>query len=386
MLHVPTNGASIKAVPAPEATFISRPDFPATVDEMIRRDMPQLLLHVTSFRNATLVSLVWPHTIADAFGVVQLLQNWSLVLAGRAEQVSPILGANDDVLQELEDAQPKDEREALVIEPMRLGGFPMARWIIRLVWYQLRNPAFESKTVFLPKTLLGKLNDQIQREISETDCLGASSTFASENDILTAWIAHIVCAAEPAPQPITVMAFLNLRAKLSRLSRADNVYAQNMLMFTYAFLSVQQLQGTTGGIALAHRRHFKEQTSESQVLSFMRMMRHGLTTAYWNSLLFGDLKSFPIIFNNFIRADFLKSVDFGPAVLRAGDTKEERANPPGTMIVYYYRVFSAPLARVASFYMLGKDHGGNGWFQGNLPPRAWAEMQRRLHSLEQPQE
>lgn len=46
---------------------------PTTIKELISQDTPQLRLHITSFKDATLVALSWPHTLMDAKGYQALL-------------------------------------------------------------------------------------------------------------------------------------------------------------------------------------------------------------------------------------------------------------------------------------------------------------------------
>ena len=377
-LHTPTDGPSIQRVPAEHPLFAARSDFPTTVDEMIRKGLPQLLLHITSFNDATLVALMWPHTLADAFGVLALLRSWSLILANREDEVPPILGAREDVILEAENSVDEGDAEQHKLESMRLAGLAMYKWAIRHLWHQLWSPAQESRTIFPPKETFSRLKSQIQQEIAEIPVTDGQENFASEGDMLTAWVTQIVASSEPTSRPITVLAFFNLRARLSSVINSGGLHVQNMLMLTYAFLSSQLLKGTVGSIAVAHRRQFQEQTTERQVLSFVRTLRQDINFNGKERYLFGEANSRPIIFNSFLKAEFMKAVDFSPAVLHHGDSSNHRSNPPGTMVVYDYHIFGSPLGRLTTFYMLGKDYTGNCWLQGNLRPAAWAEMQKRL--------
>lgn len=381
-LHVPTTGPSILAVPPYKCMFATPPDFPTTVDDMIKRGLPQLLLYITSFSDATLVSLVWPHTLSDGSGVLALLQNWAHVLSGREEQVSPMLGAWKDVILEAENVEPEADREPWAIEPMRLEGWPMLAWGLRYLWYWIRGPALESRTVFLPHETGTKIKTQVQKEIDSMPVDPAQKNFASEGDIFTAWVTHIVAASEPTKRPITIMAFYDLRRPVASAMNSGGLYIQNLLMLTYAFISPQLLRGPVGPVAVAHRHHLQQQTSPPQALACSRRHRLDLETTGRQRHLFGEPTSQAILFNNFLKTGYLTEVDFSAAVLRSGETAEKRNNPSGTPIVYSYRVDSAPLDKVTSFYMLGKDHGGNYWFQGNLRPAAWSEMEKRLRQLD----
>lgn len=348
---------------------------------MIGRGLPQLLLHVTSFKDATLVSLTWPHTVADALGIAELLRNWSLVLADRAEEVQSILGAREDVLLEAENSGAESEREDFELLPKRLMGQAMVKWASRHLWHHIRSPSLQTKTVFLPKETLNKLKSQIQKEIDDMLKEDNRENFATENDMLTAWVTQIVAVSEPTVRPRTILSLLNVRPLLSQIAKSGGVYIQNMLVPTYSFISPKLLKGSTGPVAVAHRRQFQKQCREQQVLSFLRILRRDLDKGGLLQHIFGEKDSRPIFFNNLFKAEFLKAADFRPAVLRAGDGSTKRSNPPGTAIAYYYRVFDTPLDKLTSFYMLCKDHAGNCWLQGHLRPAEWAEMQNRLDKL-----
>ncbi len=266
-LHHPTPGPSIQDVPADHPPFAARPDFPKTLDDMIRRRMPQLLLHVTSFSDATFVSLVWPHSVADATGIMALLKNWSLVLANRTEEVQPVLGAREDIMLESESAEAESDREQLKLLPKRLTGLNLLIWAFRHFWYQFWSPPLQSKTVFVPKQVFSRLRGQIQEEVDGMPRTDGHKSFASENDMLTAWVTQIVASSEPTPRPMTVLTLLNVRGVLSQVVNSGGLYVQNMVILTYNFLSTQLLKGPTGEIAVAHRRQFAEQKGEKQVLS-----------------------------------------------------------------------------------------------------------------------
>jgi hypothetical protein len=49
----PTDGPSTQPISDGFQSFAVRPDHPTTIEEMIRQDVPQLSLHITSFSDAT---------------------------------------------------------------------------------------------------------------------------------------------------------------------------------------------------------------------------------------------------------------------------------------------------------------------------------------------
>jgi hypothetical protein len=85
--------------------------------------MPSISLHITSFSDATLVAVVWPHMLMDASGGRALLAGWSSVLPGREEDIPMVLGAQKDILQQAAEATDDEDdgkHEEFKLEPKRL--------------------------------------------------------------------------------------------------------------------------------------------------------------------------------------------------------------------------------------------------------------------------
>lgn len=380
-LHNSTAGPSIQDIEKGHGPFSMPLGYPTTFDSLVRRGLPQLLLHITSFKDATFVSVVWPHTLTDASGILDMLKNWSLVLAGRETEVQPVLGALDDVLIQALDGEPKEAREEMLLNEQQLSGMSMAKWITQYLLHWARSPRLERRTIFMPSEALRRLKAQAQEEISAMPEAEGRKPFASENDVLVAWITQAVAASEPCLRHMTAAGFLNLRGRVKRLTSQDGAYIQNMLTLTNAFFTPELLGGPVGPIAVAHRRHVQAQGTEPQLLSFARAQRQDIDGGRLKLRAYGNATALPILFNNFLRSGFLQAADFAPAVVRAGEASAQRTNPPGTPTAYGYFVDSPPMDYVLTFFMLGKDHAGNCWFQANLRPRAWAELERRMRKL-----
>ncbi|KAJ5808353.1 transcriptional regulator sdnM [Penicillium riverlandense] len=383
----PTGSPSIQPVDAEFRQFAARPDFPKTIKDSIRQDAPQLSLHITSFHNATLVALAWPHTLMDAMGQQALLRAWSLVLAGREDQVPPMLGAREDALMEATEKQSATRaavQEELILESKRLGYLGVMKLISRFIWDKVRNPAPELRMIYVPKNAFARLQNQSLNEAAaESITRGAfeEKVFVSEGDILTAWVTRVVSLSEPKPRPVTVGSLLNTRFRIPLLKKTEGVYIQNMTLVAYAFLSSQQARASVGSIALAHRRHLAEQATEQQTLSFLRALRQDIDAGKSPRLFFGESDSLPVLFNNLTKAELIKAANFGAAVLRQGEKTESRANPPGTMVCYYNRAVNQPTGVANAFYMLGKDYSDNYWLMGNLLPRTWTKIEEELTSM-----
>lgn len=359
--------------------FVARPDFPATVDELIRQNLPQISLHVTSFNDATLVGLVWPHTLMDAVGGKALLAAWSLVLAGREEDVPLVIGARTDTPSAISNEH--KIQEEFHLERKRLTGASLLMFCLRYLWERFWNPPLERRVVFLPQMDFAKLRDQAHKDLAENTQELESRPFVSDADILTAWITRAVALSEPRPRPVTALNLLNARFRLTPLMKPSGVYIQNMLLGTFTFLSAPMATGPMGAIALHHRESFVRQSTESQALGFLRSILEDIKAGKNPRLLFGESNAMPIVFNNVIKLDLMKIANFGPAVLRKGDTSTTRTNPLGTMAAYHNGFLDGSWKGINMVVLLGKDHGGNYWVQGTLLPRAWASIENEVRIL-----
>ncbi|KAJ5292011.1 hypothetical protein N7478_001262 [Penicillium angulare] len=374
----PTDRPYIQHISQDFLPFMARQNFPTTIEEMIRQKLPQISLHISSFSDATLVALTWPHTMMDAIGQQDLLQGWSLVLAGEEQKVPPFLGAREDILLEAENSTNYKDQGEFLLERNRLTGMSKLIFIVRFLWDKFWNPPREYRLVFLPRDTFERLQRRIQGEVAETAQSGAHIPFVSEGDILTAWVTRVVASSEPKPRPITVAIISNARFRLPLLINSEGVYIQNMLCLAFAFISSQITRGAAGPIALSHRRQIAEQMTEEQTLHLLKTMRRDIESRGNPRFEFGESNAGIIVFNNLTKADIIKAAHFGPAVLRQGEAENSRSNLPGTMKAFFARDLNMAVPAVNDFSMLGKDYDGNYWLRGNLLPRAWKKMEEEL--------
>ncbi|OBT85486.1 hypothetical protein VE02_07363 [Pseudogymnoascus sp. 03VT05] len=319
--------------------FECRRDAPATLEEYLINDTPLLSLHITSFNDATIVGLTWPHVLMDIMGQRALLHGWSLVLAGKESEV-PALGARGDAL-----LFPDNQEE---YRPQRLQGFGMFKFGLRFVADLLWNRVVETRTIFLPKAAVAKLQLQAQEDLS--------GEFVSEGDVLTAWATRAVASSMPS-RPITALHPLNLRFRLPSLIEVPGVFVQNMAVSAFSLLTPELLRGPLGPIALENRRQLMEQAAEPQLLALLRDMRRDCTPGSDTAVLCGESNALLMPFTNSTRANVYQAADFSAAVVRAGEG--ERNNPPGTMVYQHANSMrSSPTMRNV-VVIHGKDHGDN---------------------------
>jgi hypothetical protein len=374
-----TETASVQPGPQWFREFAAREDAPETLEDFLCSDTPQLSLHITSFNNGTLVALSWPHTLMDVMGQQALLRAWSLVLANRDSEVPPMLGAREDPICAAADAPSKYE-EAFKMGQRQLKGWDMLMFGLRFAWDMMWNRVVETRTLFLPRHVIADLRSQAQNDLAILDG-GEEKPFISEGDVLTAWATRAIASSLPQPRPVTVLHALNTRFRLPSLSQAPGVFVQNMAVAAFAFLSAETATGPIGKIAVENRNHLMEQSTEAQVLAFLRELKSDSKSGDDPTLLCGESDALLIPFTNWTRADFFKTVDFGPVVVRAGETDKSRTNGPGTMVFHHADSMRPNPASRNVVVVLGKDYSENYWVTGLLLPQAWSKIEEALKTL-----
>ncbi|KAJ5125494.1 transcriptional regulator sdnM [Penicillium atrosanguineum] len=382
-LPTPTDGPSIQPISSLDCrSFVVRwPDHPTTIDEMIQMDAPQLSLQISSFSNATLVALTWPQTMMDAVGIQALLQAWSLVLAGRADEVPPAFGAHKDVLETIESSN-DGKQEDFGPDEQRMTGMSKLTFIFHNLWDRLWNPRWERRAIYLPKDIYLRLKKRVQDEAALSTLTSLEKPVVTENDTLTAWVTRAVAMTLPNPRPVTAVILSNARFRLPLLLESTGVYLQNMVLMGLAFFPTELARGPLGPIALTNRRHIAEQGTVQQTLAMLRTMRQDITSDKTPNLFYGDPHASVLFVSNVNKLDLIKAPNFGPAVLRQGDGEKSRINPPGTMLIYHNYTTKPLVGGTNAVWMLGKDYGGNYWLEGNFLPRTWNLLEEEIKDME----
>jgi hypothetical protein len=354
--------------------FAVRNDAPMTIEDLLSGDTPQISVHITSFTNATLVGLSWPHTMMDVMGQQAFLHAWTLVLAGRESEIPPVLGAREDELCAIADA-PAEKPEEYMHKSKQLKGFAMVQFGARFAWDMLTGPVPETRTICLPKKVVAALRQQAQSDLADPS--GEKETpFISDGDVLTAWTMRAVATSLPSPRPMTALHAMNARFRLPSLVNAQGVYLQNMLVPGFTFISPDVARGPMGPIALTNRQHLLEQATEPQVLASLREQR---ISGGPSTLLYSDANALLMPVTDWTKANLFKMADFSPAVVSAGETGQMRCNPPGTPVLHHAQTRRPNAGARLMVIILGKDWAENTWCTLTMSTSAWEKL---LESVE----
>ncbi|KAJ5025214.1 hypothetical protein PSV08DRAFT_182739 [Bipolaris maydis] len=388
---------SIKISPGPTDfnDLAASPSAPATIEDLLSGDVPQISVHITSFTNATFVGLTWPHTLMDIIGQAALLQAWSRLLAGRDAEVPPVLDAQEDKLTALTN-KATDAAEEYALKSKQLKGLSFVKFGARLAWDILTGTKPVTKTIYLPKSVMGKLRVRAEADLfassnnddnDNDDTIGEKEKpFISDGDILTAFTLDCIASSLPTPRQITALYPINSRFRLPSLINAKGVFLSNMSIPGFTFLGPAMSTGSLGQIALYNRQRLLEQATEAQILAILReQLMSGDPSA-----LYSDADALLVVFTDWTKAKNFSAIDFSPAVIRAGGdgrTGEEngsdskRYNPPGTPVFYHASTRRPNPAARLLVNILGRDYSGGYWLTLTMSPGAWDKVEEGLKEL-----
>jgi hypothetical protein len=396
----PTTEPSLQANHGDFKTFGISPDAPHTIDDYLTKDVPQLTLHVVSFLDATLVSLTWPHISCDGVGLRDLVEAWSLVLAGDEDKVLPMLSAVTDDPMKTAGLDPKFQ-DKHILEDKHLRGWRMLVWglhyLLDILWW----PRMETRTVYLPRSAVKKMRSQAMDSLAAAAHRRDADSpvpFVSDGDVVAAWISRMAAKELPetSTRSVVIMTPIDMRGRVPSVFPAketEGVYILNAAPILSTLINAKDMVSKDEGLgntAKAMRDTLMTQTSEAQIHALNRLERISIVE---NGLpaLFGDMRTFLIILTNLTKARFVEKLDFGPAVMEKGEASDRlkarwidssgKSLPPGKMVYYHVQGLSEDNVFVRNNFFLFGTPSGDYWINGSLPPAIWKKVQESFESI-----
>ncbi|ORY69093.1 uncharacterized protein BCR38DRAFT_482563 [Pseudomassariella vexata] len=374
-LPKPTTKPAVVGDPDEFHDLSRRANAPKALGDYLYADEPLLSLHIVSFCDATLVSLLWLHVVMDAVGFKAMLNAWSLVLQGRDDEVPPLLGVGNDPLANLG----LHSKEPYKLADRLLIGWRMAVFGIRFAFGLLWWRGNEHRMICIPGSYLQTLRETALQELA----IEGENPFLSEGDVLCAWTTRLAVShlRRDSHQTLPIANAYNFRAVVAGdLLPPPGVYVSNVLGLIYAFLSVRDIFAKPlSYTALIMRRAIGELGSRDQVEAYLAVQAESLAKTGYPAL-FGDATMHMVTHSNWTQAKLFET-DFGPAVVGACERDAEgrgRTNKLGTpSYVQCVGVTTGfPLRNV--FLTSGKDAEGNYWVAGYLRKGLWARIDDML--------
>ncbi|TLD05272.1 uncharacterized protein PgNI_09065 [Pyricularia grisea] len=355
--------------------LVRRPGAPATQREFIDRALPQLELHVVTFRDGTTIGVSCLHSLLDgtALGMQGLLGAWSLVLQGRADQVPETCGFDHDPLRNLA-ALHKPSAPPFLHARLVTSLLGSMVWALRRAYDVFWQPAEETRMVRVPGRFVERLR---QKALEELAVGGAKSAWVSEGDVLVAWWSRYATQHLPPDTPVMLTVAYNMRKALAGvlLPPADErkVFLSNCATGVMAYTTARELAGEPGPTAAEVRRSIKDLGTVEQLAAMHAASvpdpRNQRTTRVVGSP-WGEL----VVFSNWSQAEFFH-IDFAPAVVGGGEAK---AKVVPSFISYRIDSRAWPMRNM--YVIEGKDSQGDYWLAGTLRKGLWDRIEAGLKS------
>jgi hypothetical protein len=374
-----TSRPSIGPNPVEFRPLARRPDAPKKLDDYLYSDEPQLSLHIVSFKDATLVSVTWPHTFFDAMGLSALFGAWTSVLCGQEDQVPPLYGFDADPLADL-GASPTVQS---VLANRQIRGLGMllfaARYVFELLWWN----KVEKHVICLPHSYLQTIKNTAIQELAAQDH-SDSKPFLSDGDVIRAWCTRLAIQymAPTSTRLIVITNVYCLRRVLEKdLLPRGTAYMSNAILGVFAFLPGYQIfQKPLSFVAAQIRRSIQEQGTRSQIEAYASLFQKVISKT-GQAPLFGDSSAQMVIFSNWSKGKFF-DIDFSSAVIKQGILLEKRANPLGRPSYIQSNGHRNGVSSQKTFPIFGKDAANNYWLCGTMRASVWRKVEENLQQCD----
>ncbi|CAN9107227.1 unnamed protein product [Alternaria sp. RS040] len=367
------------------------------LDDWIHTDKAQLGLHVVSFKDTTLVTLTWLHTLLDAMGRQALLKAWQAVLEGRDDDVPEFWGFAFDPLAQL--GAPLDEDRTTVEDKST----PDVK--VREKKQESPSPASETKKaptgrmLYVPASYMARLRTKAMNDLTSLDASQITyntsnssepEPFLSDGDIFSAWLVkHLVSAdatllESPPVRPVIFVNVLGMRDVLSTSSTKYKVLIPRGTAFignaatgiVSPFSLKQFLDMPLGHIAARIRKDLVEQGNREAVEASQRASCIEQQT----NMAPPDAQMAPAVFvvSNWAKAKLFE-VNFSAAVVSRTDNQGGPVGKSTTGKPTYIHVYGTDKRASGSGVgpggignCVGKDARGGYWL-GGICSGGWAE-------------
>ncbi|KAJ5748651.1 uncharacterized protein N7511_010347 [Penicillium nucicola] len=355
---------------------------PKRLDDWIYSDNPQLFIHSVSFQDATILTVTFPHTLADVMGIGLFMSAWSAMGRDDPAAVPALESFESNPLTELGQRTPPEKYVFFdrVLNKGQLLLF-VARRIADSLWYRQE----ERRTISLPVRCVKKMRTKAIEELEKSSDHGCteSKPFLSESDTILAWWArtlYIALGLLPSQRILLNNAF-NLRTSLhDSFSSPENAYLGNCVCMSPTFLQGSHLEDEPlSKIAWRIRQSVALQQTSEQVEAVTALLKQTMEKSGYLALI-GEPGMLLLSSSNWHKAG-MYGLDFSAAVTTPGKDLRNRANGLGKPS-HVNGVLHSDLSFRNTFAVTGRDAGGNWWLNGVLRTDAWALVEAELEKID----
>lgn len=370
---------SVQASAADFRSVTRRPDGPKELNDYLFSDEPQLSIHISSFEDATLISVTWGHWSLDAMGLAALLNAWTQVLNGQEDHVAPLHGFDTDPLALMGSSAVEESCLASrQIKGLDLVIFALC-YVFEFLWWRKQ----EDHVVCLPASYVQSMKQTTMEELiaeNQSD----SEPFVSDGDVVCAWWTRLALQhlGPTSNRTVIIINPFDLRGLLAKdLLPASTAYLSNAVYAFFATVPASAiLQKPLSFLASQIRRQMLEQGTRNQMEALAALSRKEMLETGRPSI-FGDSTSQLIAFSNWTKGKFYE-FDFSAAVTRQGLPLEMRANAIGKPSYVHSLGYCAGMFSRYSVPIYGKDAAGNYWLSSPLRASTWRKIEEDFAAME----
>ncbi|KAI0835726.1 hypothetical protein F5Y06DRAFT_288865 [Hypoxylon sp. FL0890] len=364
--------------------FSIQSTLPNNIKHYLSTDEPLICLHINSFTDATLVSIILPHSLSDAMGTADLLQAWAHVIRNQNVESLGIQfgGAREDIAASVGAANDKTAHDTkFVLEDQQTKGLSLLVFMARYALDVLTHRNIETHHIYLPASFLSYLRRQAEEESRHnSQDETKSAPFMSDGDLITAWGSRMVLSSSSRKGSAVICNVFDMRKRLGHLQSSSpsraTAYLQNLILPSTTLLTAEEAKSlSVSQIALRVRKAIVEQTSEAQVRSLMRIARSWFAKLGTMPLFASWDTTRVIACTNWSKARFLDRADFGHAAVAAGGKTGVRKVRP---VAFWGTTLAVNDNPRDTFVIYGKDHDGDYWVHAYLRKETWDLIRKEL--------
>lgn len=386
--------------------------------DWLQKDIPQLAIHVISFKDATIITVTVLHTLTDFLGLMAFYKAWLLTLHGRQDEIPPYIGYLDkDPLEGLQsqpqsqqpgqgqDDKPPPPPEKYVYTNQEVGRFGYIKFILRHMWDCYWYPDASLRFLTLPQKFVEGLSASARAELiaashktgrttTKAGPAGDSDCFVSDSDVLCAWWTRMLVKNQsptsqtPSSSPSQTVCLTNrfdsrdVLAKMGLLPSANISFFGNAAYNASFFASADEFADEgerLGLLAKKVRESIKLHRSEEQLRAQDAAFRDSVART-GHLPLYGDADMMVCVFTNCYKGR-LYQMDFGPALVKTkkggeGEVEEEEKKKKKALPVFINCTGKENRwsTRNATA-ILGRSEGGDWWMSSRLRDDVWKRIE-----------
>jgi hypothetical protein len=338
---------------------MTRTHYPRKAQDWADSDLPPLSFEQLSFRDGTIILLLFPHILMDATGYGLFLKAWTSVLQGRIDDVPQCCGFSESITDRLCHKTPA---ESFTWHNHLLKGLDSLKFTAGLLWENRWGK--EDRVIRVPAKFIMQTRDKVIADLSTSQ----PSAFVSHSDVLVAWFMRVVLAALNPLQRRTLVLTNAFDAR--HMLPPARAYLQNSVYMAHTMLPVGEvLSNPVSFLANEIRRSLVRERTEEQIQARCAWAKDvGIMP------LLGTSDMLLCYVSNWSKGGLL-DLDFCHAAV----TEHRGRCVPSSILN------CSQMGGVTPNYgiILGKDSQDCWWMQWHLPKFCWAVIERELDTINQ---